>query len=497
MSVDILDKVVGFCHKNSLLAQQEKIVVGVSGGPDSLALLHLLTQLRYPFELTLIVAHLNHQLREADAAADEAFVRATATAWNLPIFVDSRPVARLAKQYKQSIEETARQVRYTFLWQVAAQTGATKIAVAHHADDQVETILMHFLRGSGLAGLRGMLPEIDMATLRLFPGDSTPPSTPAPRLIRPLLAVTRTEIERYCQENSLAPRQDSSNQDQTFFRNRLRHDLIPYLESYNPNIRQIVRRTAQVITADVEILDAQGDQAWARVVNHQASDWIEFDLGQWRDLPLGLKRAMLRRAVQALRRGLRDIGFEHIEDAVDIVEKGVTGLQATLPQGLLLTTGYQSFVVAPAGQAVPDQDFEGPQLSAGQVVEVNLPGTTLLPGGEWQLKVDLLPYEGFNLETVKQAGRWEAFLDAEVVGEEAHLRSRRPGDRYQPLGMSGHRQKVNEFMINEKIPAGWRDGLPLLVVRGEVVWVCGYRPAEQARLCSTTQTLFHLTFEKR
>jgi tRNA(Ile)-lysidine synthase len=493
--VDIFDKFAEFCRKNALLAEKEKIVVGVSGGADSLALLHLLNRLRNEFDLTLIIAHLNHGLRGPEAIADEAFVRATATAWTLPIFVESRNVVRLAKQYKQSLEEAARQVRYTFLWQVAAQTAAAKVAVGHNADDQVETVLMHFLRGSGLAGLRGMMPETDLAGLRLLPEEVSALAEPAPRLIRPLLELSRLEIEAYCRENGLVPRQDSSNQDNTFFRNRLRHELIPYLEDYNPNIRQVIQRMTQVVTAEVETLNEGLAQAWVHVVKNASSDKIEFDLGKWLNLPLSLKRSTLRWAVHTLRRGLRDIGFEHIENAIDLVEKKTTGLKATLPQGLLLTVGYQSFIIAPADLPLQDQAFVEPRLTPEQVVQVNLPGLTLMPDNAWQLRVELLSAEGVKPEQFKEVGPWEAFLDAEVVSRQVFLRSRRPGDRYQPIGMGGHRQKINEFMINEKIPAARRDHIPLLVAKGQVLWVCGHRPDERARIQATTTHLFHLKFE--
>lgn len=492
--MDIFDKFVTFCRKHNLLAEKEKIVVGVSGGADSLALLHLLNRLRPELDLSLIVAHLNHQLRGAEAAADEAFVRATAAAWDLPLVVESRDVARLARQSRQSIEEAARQARYAFLWQTAGQSGATKVAVGHNADDQVETVLMHFLRGSGLAGLRGILPETDLAGLRLAPEPGS--VLPAPRLIRPLLELTRAEIEAYCRENGLTPRQDSSNQDNTFFRNRLRHELIPYLETYNPNLRQGVWRMAQVVAAEVETLNEGLEQAWIQVIKNEAPDKLEFDLAGWLHLPLSLKRSTLRRAVQTLRLGLRDVGFEHIDKAIDVVERKGTGLKATLPQGLLLTVGYDRFVIAPAELPGPEEPPAGPRLAPGQVVEVKLPGLTHLPESRWQLSAGLLPAEGIMPEQLKAAGPWEAFLDAEVVARQAILRPRQPGDRYRPIGMGGHSQKINEFMINQKIPAAWRDQIPLLVANGQVLWVCGYRPAENARIQATTRQLFHLKFEK-
>jgi tRNA(Ile)-lysidine synthase len=505
VTLPLAEKIAEFCQKNSVLVKEDRIVIGVSGGPDSLCLLHLLKNLAPRFDLTLTVAHLNHQLRGGDAQADEDFVREIAARWRLPIFAETRNIAKLAAKRKQSIEEAARQVRYAFLWQVAQDVDANKIAVGHNADDQVETVLMHFLRGTGLSGLRGMLPIMNIANLRLSLEDIPAVSSqPAPELIRPLLETPRVEIEAYCQTHNLTPRQDYSNQDTTLFRNRLRHELIPQLETYNPNIRQVLQRTAKVAAAEVEFLNEHVDQAWRFVIKDISLDpsadsssiaRVEIDLSNWLRLPLAMKRATLRRAVQTLRRSLRDVNFEHIETAIAVVEKGNTGAQATLPQGLMLTVGYDSFTITAQNTLAHPQKSNMPRLVKDEILPLKLPGTTPLPHTDWQLKAELLADNNLNHQRVRQVVPWEVYLDADVVGEHAILRPRRPGDTFCPLGLAGHHKKVNEFMINEKIPADQRNHLPLLVANNQILWVCGYRPDERARLRSTTQRIFHLKFE--
>jgi tRNA(Ile)-lysidine synthase len=493
----LVQKVAEFCHKNSLLANQDTIVIGVSGGPDSLCLLHLLETLRPQFNLTLVIAHLNHQLRGADAQADEAFVRKIAAQRQHLLFTETIEVATRAGQRKQSLEEAARQLRYAFLWRVAGEVKAQKVAVGHNADDQVETVLMHFLRGTGMAGLRGMLPGMELAHLRLHPDDlAALPALSSPQLIRPLLETPRSEIEAYCQEHQLEPRQDFSNQDTTFFRNRLRHELIPALETYNPNIRQTLRRTAKVMAAEVEFLHDHLAQVWQAVVRSESEDQIELDLSSWRGLPLALKRATLRRAVQMLRHGLRDINFEHIESAIGVVEKGNTGAKATLPQGLMLTLSYETFLIAPA--TAPDEAalVDQPQLLYPQALRLSLPGVTPLPETSWQLRADFLTPEQLNPERLGQIDRWEVYLDAGSIGSDLSLRPRRPGDTFAPLGLGGHTQKVNEFMINKKIPVAWRKSIPLLVSAGQILWICGYTLDERARIRSTTTRILHLKFEQ-
>ena len=495
MTPPLVAQVAEFCQKRGGLTPKDNLVVAVSGGPDSLCLLHLLTQLAPQFDLTLTVAHLNHQLRGPEADADAAFVRDFASKWNLPISIQTRPVAELAATRQQSIEETARQVRYAFLWQVALEVGANKIAVGHNADDQVETVLMHLLRGSGLAGLRGMRPVMDIATLHLHADDlpSTKFQSP-PRLIRPLLDTPRADIETYCQTHSLTPRRDDSNQDTTFFRNRLRHELLPYLETYNPNIRRVLRRTASVVAADVDFLRDHVDQAWRFVLKNASVERVEIDLFNWLSLPLALKRATLRRAVQTLRQHLRDINFEHVETALEIIEKRNTGAQATLPQGLMLTVGYDIFSIADQSAVIPLLNL--PQLLVQTTLTLPVPGAIRLPQTNWCFKAELLTADQVSQSQVRQVNPWEAYLDAEMVGEQSALRTRRPGDTFCPLGLGGQHKKLNEFMIDQKIPAGQRDYWPLLIARDQIMWVCGYRPDERACLRPTTRRILHVKFER-
>ncbi|MEM7343692.1 MAG: tRNA lysidine(34) synthetase TilS [Chloroflexota bacterium] len=492
MTTNFQQQVADFCHTHSLLQPNETIVVGVSGGADSLSLLHCLRELAATLKLTLLVAHLNHQLRGADSQADEIFVRSLATQWQLPIFIESHDVGALAKQRQQSLEETARQARYAFLWRVAHQQGASKIAVGHHADDHVETILMHFLRGSGLAGLRGLLPSNPISTLQIEPPTQGEPLASV-SLIRPLLEMSRTSIETYCYANQLVPRQDESNQDVTFFRNRLRHELLPLLESYNPNIRQTLQRTAKVAQSDVDFLNAQLETLWPTLTRRVSPDLIEVELAAWRALPVTMQRATLRDAIQQIRHTLRDIGFDHIEATLKILNKGNTGAKATLPAALQITLGYDSFVLATENTPAFASEATSPSLVSSDPIPLTIPGVTPLPGTAWQLTAQLLtPPIRLSDESTKP---WELLLDADQHGTNLALRSRQPGDRFAPLGLDGRHQKVKTFMINEKIPADQRASIPMLVSGDQILWVCGYRPAEGTGISAATERVLQLKFE--
>jgi tRNA(Ile)-lysidine synthase len=443
-------------------------------------------------------------MRGAEADADAAFVAALAADWGLAVTVEVANVPALARADRMAPEEAARRARYAFLTRVAVRSAARTIAVAHNADDQVETVLMHFLRGSGLAGLRGMLPAAPLGDMRLEIGDSvgagqSPISDlQSLNLIRPLLDIPRADIEAYCTQHDLHPRFDRSNLDTTYFRNRLRLDLIPYLETYNPNIREVLRRTAAVITADHDLLHQELDITLERVVRSEAERAIVFDLAGWRALPLALQRSTLREAIHRLRRALRNIDFVHVEHAIDILSEGETGAQVTLPQGLMLTIGYDTFIVS-GGHAgtVADEAYQElpdlPLLSPGQVVPLAVPGRTPLAG--WVVTAEMLPGRALSDRQLAAARGWEAYLDAAALGPSPALRTRRPGDRFDPLGMQGRSKRLNEFMINEKIPAAWRDFIPLLVDQADhIVWVCGWRPAERARVTRGTQQVVHLRF---
>jgi tRNA(Ile)-lysidine synthase len=443
------------------------------------------------------VAHLHHGARGADADADAEFVASLAAAWGLPATVERQDVPALARAHGLAFEETARRVRYAFLAQVAEKADAHKIAVGHNADDQAETVLMHFLRGAGPAGLRGMLPLAPLADYRLlqpflpFPQQPTAntqrPATrfqhPASsiRIIRPLLDVPRSEIARYCADHGLTPRFDRSNLDTTSFRNRLRHELLPLLESYNPNVRARLCHTAAVIAADYELLTQLREQAWASVVQEEREAAIRFDRTGWQALPVALQRATIRQAAYRLRRSLRDVEFVHVEHARQVGLRGDTGAQATLPMGLALTVGYDTLTIGDAGDAGPPPDE--PLLWGTEPLLVQIPGATPLPRSGWTLQAEVLD-EWDAHQIAANSDPWTAYFD------------RRRGDRFRPQGMAAHRVKLSAFLINLKVPRAWRDHVPLLAADDEVVWVCGRRIGEGVTIGPETRRVARLWFAR-
>lgn len=485
-----MDRVRETIARHKLLAAGETVVVGVSGGPDSLCLLHLLCRLRAEYDLSLHVAHLHHGQRGADADADAEFVRALAADWGLPCTVEHADVPALAAEHGLAFEEAARRARYAFLSRVAAEVGARTIAVGHNADDQAETVLMHFIRGSGLAGQRGMLPKTPLTDYRLL--QYPIPNTQYPNLIRPLLSTPRADIEAYCATHGLRPRFDRSNLDTTYFRNWLRHEVIPLLETHNPNLREVLRRSAEVAAGDYALLRSLLEETWPRVVREEGKG-IAFDLATWRALPLGLQRSTLREAIHRLRRSLRNINFIHVEDAVRLAREGTTGQQAALPQGLMLTVGYERLTLADADAPASLPDW--PLLEPGAAsLAVRIPGETPLPSSDWVLHAELLDCALLPAGWQTNAHPWRAYLDVQAVAGGLWLRTRRPGDRFQPLGLGGRTVKLSDFLTNQKVPRPARARLPLLVGEGGILWVCGQRLDERARVGEATERALVLRF---
>ncbi|HUV94142.1 MAG TPA: tRNA lysidine(34) synthetase TilS [Anaerolineae bacterium] len=485
---------------HGLLLPRDTVVLGVSGGPDSLCMLDVLRRLAPTYHASLHVAHLHHGIRGQDADEDSAFVAELCRGWGVPCKVERIDVPALAQRRGLAIEEAARQARYAFLRSCAHAVDAESVAVAHNADDQVETVLMHFLRGAGLAGLRGMRPLAWMDELRLRANflESPPGPQARIRLIRPLLEVSRQEIEKYCREQGLQPRFDRSNLDQTYFRNRLRHELIPFLETYNPNVRQVLRRTAEVVAADYELLRVHLARTWPDVVRSESDVAITFDLNALRSLPLGLQRSIMREGIHRLRRSLRNISFVHVDDAVRIVREGKVGAIATLPRRLALTLDYEQAILAEEGFEPPAPTV--PRITA-EGLPVSVPGTTTLPDTDWRVTTRLVEHKSLPRNWPQNTDPYLAYVDASRIraGSRLTLRPRREGDWFEPLGLRGRRQRLGDYCINAKIPSRERATLPLLVCgeHGEdIVWVVGYRLDARYAVGADTESVLVVRFAR-
>ncbi|MEM7031965.1 MAG: tRNA lysidine(34) synthetase TilS [Chloroflexota bacterium] len=479
-----------FCHTHHLLAMDETMVVAVSGGADSLCLLHWLKDVAGKYRLKLHVAHLNHQLRATSSNDDAVFVSNLAKSWHLPVTVSEIDVGAFAKTHKLSLEDAARQCRYRFLTAVAQEVGASKVAVAHNANDQAETLLMHLLRGTGLSGLRGMAPTTSLFDLHL----TLDQEIQSIHLIRPLLPIDRADIETYCRAYHLIPRIDQSNSDQTFLRNRVRHELLPLLETYNPQIIQSLNRTADLLMADSTALQAEINRVWAQIVRVEAEHYLEIDLAQWRVLSVSVQRNILRKGITYLKGNVADISGDHIAQAITLLMTGQTGKQIHLPDQIRLAVHYDTASLFLADAHPPS---DAPHLLSVTPVLLMIPGETFLPGEQWRIVAQHLPSQEADPSSFQTDNRWHSYFDAAQINGKLWLRVRQAGDTFTPLGLSGQSQSLKRFMINQKIRAAHRPHWPLLVDdQVHIHWVCGWRQSHLSRVTPQTQQLLRVTFER-
>jgi len=440
------------------------LLIGVSGGPDSLALLHALYALQEPFALRLGVGTVDHGLRRASAREVEVVAR-QAQALGLPCRVLTADVQGYRRRHRLTLEQAAREVRYGLLAEAARETGADAVALGHTASDQAETLLLHLVRGSGWEGMRGM---------RVL----APIPTPRGPLLafRPLLTCFRAETEAFCRRWGLSPVVDESNMDLRFARNRVRWETLPALRALNPRVEEALLRLGQAAAQVLDYLDTQVRQVWGQVVFPLPSG-VAVDVARGKDLHPALQRHLLRALWEGVTGSPQGLTHAHLEAMVEILT-GPAGRRLLLPKGVVLERAY--------GQAwLFRGDVPCPLPTVQGEVEVRVPGST--PFGGWEIRGRVVsPPVAY-----REGGPLCAYLDADVVGEELRLRGRRPGDRFWPLGMEGPK-RLQDFFVDAHIPRRWRERIALLEGEGGIVWVVGVRIAHWARVTPQTRRVLVL-----
>lgn len=477
----MLENIQSVLQEQCGLRRDQPVILGVSGGPDSLCLMGILRTAGYH----AIVAHFNHKLRP-DADADANIVEQMAGRLNLVSVIESGDVRLYADQEKLSIEEAARIMRYRFLMAQARRFDAQAVAVGHTADDQVETVLMHFIRGAGLAGLKGMNYR---TIIHMFD-----PQIP---IVRPLLDIWREETVVYCAANGFRPRHDPSNASLDFFRNRLRHLLIPTLESYNPRFREVIWRTSRSLAGDYEILGDVLDETWESCVTEETPEFVAFDESTLRQQPLGLQRNLVRRAMEHLHPEETDISYATLERASKFIadSDGNRRVRMDLSGGVhLLREGTLIYVVA-NNVTLPIERW--PQMpDTNDIIALRIPSQLSLSGG-WKLNCERWNIASLALQQARlNNDPFQAWVDGSGIADALELRVRQEGDRFEPLGMDGHEMKLSDFFINVKLPQRARDRWPLLCMGEKVVWVPGYRPAHPFRLTEGTRQALYFSMTR-
>jgi tRNA(Ile)-lysidine synthase len=460
----LLDQVKRTIDCYRLLEKGDRVIVGVSGGIDSMVLLHVLNTYLQELDLSLVVAHVNHGLRPEESEREAELVQRASERLGLPFEYGKFDVKGFQQAAGLSLQDASRKIRFRFFKTLLQKYHAQKIALGHNANDQVETVLLRLMRGSALKGLKGMLPIRDG------------------RVIRPLLEVWRTEIESFAIQNGIPSLTDSSNLEKNYLRNRLRLDLIPLIEKeYQPNFQAVIRRMATILREEDDYLDRSAEEAYQKIV-HEEKDTISFRFSEYQSLHKAVQRRVLHKALDKIYSGeMMEEGEGREMGAIyrKLQEPPLSFLME-LPHGIFIEKRYDKILLA-KGRVKAVSPFE---------VELVFQGRTLVEEIGREVLIEVTPSKD-----IKSWSRNEpcniAFLDYKNLQFPLRIRNFRPGDRFQPLGMMGT-QKLKKFFIDHKIPRYERLKIPLLISGEMIVWIMGYRISERVKVTEKTEKVLRI-----
>ncbi|MEN6371433.1 MAG: tRNA lysidine(34) synthetase TilS [Armatimonadota bacterium] len=459
MSNTFIDTVRKTITQNNMIRHGDRIIVAVSGGADSVALLHVLWQMKDEFDLDLIAAHMNHGIRGEDADRDALFVQALADRLKIASVVEKVDVPAFRKKARLGLEEAARKVRYDFLENIASDAGAARIAVAHTADDQVETVLLNIIRGTGPDGISGM-PAV------------------RGRIIRPLIDTFRTDIEAYLRENGLDWVTDVTNIVMDYTRNRVRLQLIPFLEDqFNPKVKDALLSLSRLVRDENEAAKAATEIEFSAAAKEAGHESVVFDASKLRNLPRALLRRCIRKAIELVKGDLRDVEYIQTERIADsVVQKEDVAL--TLPSGKVYArlTGDELRIF---------RIIEPAKIDIEKELEIG--GRTEAP------ELDILFETKFVPANTRPELPSQAVMDPKKIKGKLTLRTWRRGDRILPLGMTGHK-KLQDLFTDAKTPRRERVLVPVIADEEKIIWVAGYAVSELVRVTEKTCTALWIEY---
>jgi tRNA(Ile)-lysidine synthase len=433
----------------------DSVLVAVSGGPDSVALAHVLLTLAVEYSFRPAIAHLNHCLRGPDSDRDAEFVIAIARQLGVPIYAERKDVLAFQQSRRLSLEEAGRRIRYDFFDAVSAKYGFNKIALGHHRDDNAEQVLINLLRGSGPLGLSGIAPVREG------------------KIVRPLIHLRRSEIINYLAEKKIPFVSDASNTDPAFLRSKIRHHLIPELQTtYNPRIIETLNRLAEIIGAEDQWLDDALEPVLKQCVSFRADQKISLALPAFNPLPKAVKRRVIRKAILGVKKDLRRITLLHVDAILQLTEKGQVGGRLNLPDDILVVRNTIELAIVKRNKVGKRKDCRVLQTtSTDYQYTISTAGTLFIK--EADVSMTLCEIDADDLPDMKETGAHIAFFDLDRLQFPLLLRNLRPGDRFSPLGVNGT-QKVKKYFSNHKIPGADRRRCPLLLSGGNIIWIAGH-----------------------
>lgn len=477
MKLDILPGVLRTVELYDMLRPGEGVVVGVSGGVDSMALLHALWRLQDSWDLDLYIAHLNHGIRGEAAAGDAELVKEFGAKLGIPVYVEALDIPARAEALGLTEEEAGREARYGLYERIAGQMGATRIAVGHHGDDQVETVLMNLIRGAGLRGLAGMPPVRG-------------------KIIRPLLDLRKWQLEAYCGWQKVPWREDATNLSIAYRRNYIRWEIVPRLAQLNPGVMRNIMHTATTLNEDWQSLDELAKDHYQKALLHQSSISVSLSWPILQDLPVALRKRVLDHAyveVTGSYQGLPGASLEQVELMLN-KEAGARAL--TLPKSIDVYLQDQVLILT---QRVKIK--QGTSLSPR---ELSLDDSTLIEEVNMIVHLELLeeathwwkePATPQPKDVWQEQGLWWADMDLDSLRLPLYARSRLPGDRIQPLGMNGSK-KLQDLFVDEKVPKAMREQIPCIVDGEGIIAVVGLNQAHRSRVTKATRQVLRLTVQR-
>lgn len=460
----MINKVINTMRENDMFNAGDKVVVAVSGGPDSICLLHLLYILKEELAIKLVAAHINHCLRGEEADKDEAYVKDFCKSLGIECYVKREDVNRIAKERGISSEMAGREVRYNFFKEVLNNIEGNKIALAHNANDQAETVLMRMFRGTGLEGLTGIKAVRDGI------------------YVRPILSISRKEIEAYCEENKLNPRIDKTNLENIYTRNKIRLEMIPYIEkNFNPDIVQVLNRLAHTIKNDNDYITQVSLEKFRKYCKKEENRIvISEEIFMEHD---ALSTRVIRMALKEVSGSLYNFEKDHIYDIINI-QRGSTGKVIMLPNGIRVLNNYGKinlYIIEGEEEGKNEIEYKLMPNSKNKLKDMGL---------NISLKV-INNKDEFNLAENKLV----KYFDYDKINGDIKLRFRRNGDKFSPLGMKGSK-KLKDLFIDLKIPKDRRDNIPLVVFGNEIGWIVGYRVSDKFKVEKSSKNILQIKIER-
>ncbi|NMA67449.1 MAG: tRNA lysidine(34) synthetase TilS [Clostridiaceae bacterium] len=458
--------------RNNLFQKGSGIVIGVSGGADSVCLLKVLKDLQAEFDLKLTAVHLNHNLRGKEADEDQAFVQELCSKWNIDLKIFNKDVNELAKEKKISVEEAGRIARYSLFNKVLKDCKAQYIAVAHQKEDQAETIMLNILRGTGLDGLCGM-------------------GIKQGNIIRPLLNVSRKQIEEYLEKNNVPFCIDSTNLDSDYTRNRVRNELFPIIQNMfgaDP-VSQLVKISA-VVQNERDFLEAEAMAAYNKVISKdfsKDSELINISLEKFNSFPLAIKKRIIRIAWEKINKDRKNLEYIHVEQVLNLCENRTTGKKVELPRGIEVKVSYGCLIFSPK--------YSQELSSFSYPIQLNGITEAVDAGGILKSEV-MSAADAFKIygspERIKE-NDYNQLFDYDKLNGKLILRSRAQGDVIKLSGLGGEK-KLKKFFIDQKIQREKRDKIPLVAKDNQIVWIVGMRISEEFKAKKETKNVLVLSW---